>query len=211
MAAKLNGGMTALLKIGTAGATAIALSGCMGPTYGTGKPSTVQLLEDVTGAVAMTPTRRDPIAYTPRPELVRPASLDVLPAPQTAVQEANAAWPESPEQRLARIRDEATENQDNPFYRSPIAQSTVGGPADKATALEPTSDEASEEFRRRLAESRQGSATQRRFLSEPPVNYRQPAETAPVGELGEEEWRKQRRIDVATGERTGIRRLIPWL
>ncbi len=211
MAAKHNGGMAALLKIGTAGTFAIALSGCMGPTYGTDTPATVQLFEDVSGAISLGSKQRDPIAYTPRPELVRPASLDVLPAPQAAAQDANPAWPESPEQRLARVREEATANQDNNLYRSPVNSGSRWQAGDRGVPPVENPQQTREELQRRMAESQQGSATQRRFLSEPPVNYRQPAESAPAGELGEEEWRKERRMQAATGERTGIRSLIPWL
>ncbi|MGX8008054.1 hypothetical protein ACVDG8_003125 [Mesorhizobium sp. ORM8.1] len=54
--------------------SAIALSGCMGsPTYGTDKTAAAQLFDDVSGAATITPKRRDPIDYKPRPELVKPA------------------------------------------------------------------------------------------------------------------------------------------
>ncbi len=50
-----------------------------------------------------------------------------------------------------------------------------------------------EEFNKRLAETRQGSPTTRKYLSEPPLTYRQPADTAPVNDVGEDEWKKDRR------------------
>ncbi len=209
MVAKFNGGTAAsATKIGLAGAVVVALSGCMGPTYGTDTPSGQQLIEDVTGVLTIGPQEREAIAYTPRPELVRPASLDVLPPPQAPAQEANAAWPESPEQRLARVRDEATANQDNNLYRSPLTTRAQSGQTFDASTATPAQQRA--EFQRRQAEAA-GVRGQRRFLSEPPVAYREPAATAPTDELGEEEWRKERRLREASGERQGIRRLIPWL
>ena len=71
-----------------------------------------------------------------------------------------------------------------------------------------------EEFQQALAASNQGSPTVRRTLSEPPLEYRQPAETAPTGELGEDEFKKQRRLKAearkAAGE-TSWRDFVPWL
>jgi hypothetical protein len=204
---------------GLVGLAALVLSGCMGPTYGTGKPAAEQLFEDVSTSVAMTPRRSEPIAYNPRPELVRPASTMVLPTPQEpATRAENASWPESPEERLARIRGEATANQDNPFYRSPVntgasgtteVASNVNPNMDPDFALTPTVQQRAE-FQRRAA-TRQGSPTTRRYLSEPPLEYRVPTETAPAGELGEDEWRKERAIQRASGSRRGWRDFVPWL
>ncbi len=100
-------------------ASALMLAGCLGsPTYGTDKTATEQLASDVTGILSIAPKSREPIDYKPRPELVKPASAGALPPPQESVAvTANPAWPESPEARRARIRAEATANQDNPNYR----------------------------------------------------------------------------------------------
>ena len=68
------------------------------------------------------------------------------------------------------------------------------------------------EFIRRLADTKQGSPNTRKYLSEPPLAYRQAAETAPVGDIGEDEWQKDRRAKRAA--HTGgwsIRQLIPGL
>ncbi len=45
-----------------------------------------------------------------------------------------------------------------------------------------------------MAASKQGNPTVRRTLTEPPLEYRQPAATAPTDELGEDEFKKQRRL-----------------
>ena len=55
-----------------------------------------------------------------------------------------------------------------------------------------SSKDQSADFKRRMAENMQGSSTERKYLSEPPLTYRQPAATAPVGQLGEPEWKKER-------------------
>lgn len=197
------------------------LSGCMGsPTYGTGKSANQQLVEDLTGVLSITPSRNNSeIAYNPRPELVRPATLEVLPEPQAAVASAdNPAWPESPEQRRARLRAEATENQENAAYRSPITSSGMArggfnGSVDengRPIALgDLPNQQARLEAQRRARAQNQGDPNARRYLSEPPIQYRRPAETAAAGELGEDEWAKDRRRSADSGG--SWRDLVPWL
>ncbi|WP_309083861.1 hypothetical protein [Chelativorans sp.] len=212
-----------------AAAAAALLSGCAGPTYGTGKPADQQLVEDLTGVLSVTPKRSQAIDYSPRPGIVKPPSTEVLPPPQENVVAAgNPAWPESPEQRLARIRAEATANQDNPSYRPPVIRdvATGGGsgsgiefsegdrvrPAILASGGQ-TQRQQGAAFRQQRQASQQGSPTTRRYLSEPPLDYRQPAPTAPADQLGEDEAKKQRAAKRAAGgaETGGLRRLIPWL
>jgi hypothetical protein len=197
-----------------------SLSGCMGsPTYGTDKPADQQLLEDITGVLSLAPKNDQRIEYKPRPELVKPASLDNLPPPQDDMTTAsNPDWPESPEQRRARLRADATANRDNMDFSPEVVDTRTGSaPTVERNArgdtinFDTNGKNSREEFNRRLAENKQGSATSRRYLSEPPTEYRKPIETAPVGDVGEEEWRKeQRRKDAAGGGSTfSWRNLIP--
>ncbi len=203
------------LFLGVSAACAAAvLSGCVGsPTYGTDKTASQQLFEDVTGVISTDAlsgkSRESEIAYKPRPELVRPASLEVLPEPQSEiVASGNSAWPESPEQRRARLRAEATANQENPNYRSPIV---MGGSfrAPGAETADATPEQRAELLRRKR-EANQGSAESRKYLSEPPVTYRRPNETAPADDLGEDEWKKQKRGKAAAGKSSSWRDLLPW-
>ncbi|TYR32122.1 hypothetical protein FY036_12980 [Mesorhizobium microcysteis] len=196
------------------------LSGCMSsPTYGTGKSANQQLVEDVTGILSIGPRERGPeIAYNPRPGLVKPASLEVLPEPQQDMASSeNPQWPESPEERRARIRADATANQDNPFYRPEVAPSGTGSTQTASYdperwASEPVTrnPNARSEVQRRLREQNQGSPTTRRYLSEPPVTYRQPAATAAAGDIGEDEAVKERRAQRASGK-SSWRDFIPGL
>lgn len=185
------------------GMSALALSGCMGaPTYGTGKPADEQLLQDMTGALSLAPKDKPNIDYAPRPGIVMPASTQVLPPPQTDVTASNPEWPESPEQRLARVRAEATANQDNPGYEPNIVRDVPTGKKESRGASPRWNEidyqqqnigkDRREELNQRLAERNQGSPTQRRYLSEPPLDYRQPAATAATGDVGEDEWRKEK-------------------
>lgn len=234
-------------------AAAFALSGCVGsPTYGTGKPADQQLLEDITGVLAIGPQNKEQIDYKPRPEIVKPATTDNLPPPQDPLATAsNPAWPETPEQTRQRLRAEATENRNNPNYRPRITDSrqpdtpspaidrgnytldtrvaradgertprttpqiTSAAVYDRShSTVQETPDNAREEFNRRLAQQRQGSPGERRYLSEPPLDYRVPAATAPANDVGEDEWRKEKRQKSASRKKSGNkswRDYIPWL
>jgi hypothetical protein len=209
---------------------AAVLSGCMSsPTYGTGVSSNQQLLNDVSGLLTLGPRDKGPeIAYTPRAELVKPSSLAVLPEPQQDMASTdNPAWPESPEQRRARLRAEATANQDNPAYRSPITGSPGTVVADARAAGVPSTFDDPErsmnspamslhqsqriELKRRVQENNQGDPASRKYLSEPPTDYRQPSAAAPTGDLGVDEWKKERMARRASGDGKTWRDFVPWL
>jgi hypothetical protein len=219
----LNGRITVLGAL----VASLALGGCVSsPTYGTDKTAGSQLLDDVSNMAALGPKKRNQIAYNPRPELVRPAEGKPLqlPEPQTGVQTAdNANWPESPEARRKRIRDTATANQNNPNFvpevasDMPLAKQDTGKPEygffnDKVPANDGNKSSAGADFRARKLASTAGSPTTRRYLSEPPLEYRQPAQTAATNELGEDEAKKERDRKAAARKDKGFswRNLIPW-
>ncbi len=235
-------------------ATAL-VSGCVSsPTYGTGKAADQQLLEDVTGILDLGGPDRERIDYKPRPEIVKPTDATVLPPPVDTNVTASPDWPMSPEQRVASLRAEATENRDKIGYRPKVYDSSAGtdinsaaiyddrmvtvakpdqlegdGPgykpgkvriqsaaAQEGTPLQKNVDNnnAREEFNKRLAMRRQGSPEYRRYLSEPPVDYRVPASTAPQNDVGEDEWRKEKRLKVESRKKAGKtswRDFVPWL
>lgn len=196
------------LVIGLAAVSALALSGCMSsPTYGTDKTASEQLVEDLTGVLSLAPKEKPRIEYQPRPELVKPQTTAVLPPPQDSVRTVSAAWPESPEQRRARLRAEATENQDNPTYRSPIVSDRADTPGAERLL---TPQEQRAEFKRRLALQNAAGPATRRYLSEPPLDYRSAAATAPTDQLGEDEWKKERDAKRAARKDSGKRSWWPW-
>jgi len=214
------------LLIASAGMACLFAAGCTGaPTYGTGTPSDKQLLDDVTGMITLAPKEKPHVDHGPRPELVRPAKSEVavLPPPQDDLAtSSNPKWPESPEARRQRLRAEASANQDDPGYDPQIAaaSSSTSGPnliRTRGTGVSLTgggpdsSIDKSAEFKRRMAINKQGSTTDRRFLSEPPLTYRQPAATAAADELGEEEWRKDKdRKKAALGKKAGFQLSDLW-
>lgn len=201
-------------------ASAVAMSGCMSsPTYGTDKTAAAQLFDDVSGAASITPKHREAIDYKPRPDLVKPGpgQKENLPPPQQSIETASADWPESPEARRARIRADATAHQNDPNYQPEMVDDVQTDPEAVKKALEDSAskhpprwspDDSSAtrkaEIQRRLAEQKQGDPTVRKYLSEPPLAYRQAATTAPQNELGEDEYKKERRLKAqAEGKKGG--------
>jgi hypothetical protein len=212
-------GAARLLLGGSLVAAAVLLSGCMSsPTYGTDKTANAQLMADMGGILSFRDKKKAQIEYAPRPELVKPAKgQDALPPPQDSVATAsNPNWPESPEARLARLRAEADANLDNPNYDSPIVPDMVSanpkrktltgnGRAEESGVMDVSQAAAQKaEYQKRLTETRQGSSQTRKYLSEPPIDYRQAAADAPVGELGEDEYRKERRLKREARKKNGF-------
>lgn len=171
----------------------VLLSGCFGPTYGTGVTAGDQLVSDLGNSLSIGQKNPGPkIDYKPRPAIVKPADTSVLPAPQDSVVDSSSAWPESPEQRRQRVLKEIEDgNRPSNFITSKEAAAATGageGPGRNA-----------------------GVAGQRVYLTDPPLEYRQPAATAEYGDLGVSEAKKERARKKAQGKQTGLKRLFPWL
>ncbi len=204
-----------------------ALAGCVGsPTYGTGTPAGEQLLGDVSNAISLQPPKRDAIDYKPRATLVKPkpGTKEALPAPQDSItQTASGEWPESPEQRRARLRAEATANENNPNYEPGIVGDDVQtdpvavrkAMAESGSSHPPAPDSGQAVSRRaevakRVAASQQSTPTTRRFLTDPPVVYRTAADSAPQGDLGEDEYKKERRLKKEAQAKSGKSGWFDW-
>lgn len=211
--------------------SSLALSGCMSsPTYGTDKTAMEQLAGDVSGAISLAPPKREKIDYNPRPTLVKPTpgQKGVLPAPQdNIVQTASTQWPESPEQRRARIRADASVNFDSPNFKAEVIDDVQTDPVAVKKALAESSSShpprwtpgdsgigakaRRDSINRKLAEGRQGSPTSRRYLSEPPLDYRVAASTAPQNDIGEDEYKKElRQKKMARKKDGGLFSWLPW-
>lgn len=176
------------------GVSAFALTGCLGPTYGTDKPASEQFFEDIGNSIKLsTGKRSEPIAYNPRPDLVKPQDTSTLPPPQEDIEKTSGQWPESQEQRLARVRAEADQGKYVPGLGR---RHDLGGQAAAGAAA-----------------TGSVQAGQRVYLTDPPDEFREPAESAPYGDLGVRESVKERqRKRAAKGdEKTGWRKLVPWL
>lgn len=187
-------GMTRELRLFAGVAAVVAgslvVSGCVGgPTYGTDKTAGEQLLDDLGSAVSLAPPKRDPVKYQPRPALVLPpkeqqAAL-IQPQQSLASRENNPAWVESPEEARQRLREEADANKDNPNYVSPLAKASANGR--RLSAKE------QQQAYREARKIEQGAySDRRRYLSDPPLEYRRLPEGAEM-DLGEPEKDKERR------------------
>jgi hypothetical protein len=203
-------------------ASALTLGGCLGPTYGTDKNATEQLIEDLSTSVKLGKKPAPPIQYNPRPGLVKPTDTSALPLPQENLESTSDQWPESPEERLARIRAEADEGQiQSGLTRRAGGGGIVNAPGQGfAASPRDRGDTAGELSRQnRIAEKRQdqqlqakANPTQRRYLTDPPTEYRQPLPTAPYGDLGKSEASKERARKKSLVEpKSGWRKLVPWL
>lgn len=213
------------VTIGALIAASLALSGCVGPTYGTDKTATQQLVDDLGNIASIGSSRKgSSIEYKPRPDIVEPPTTATLPAPQASVSENNPAWVESPEETRERLIAEADANASGGTgFTSPLARqgvdagagvSPVGG---RRADGPPTPQEVLDHQNQRQAyqqarKIQQGAySDRRRYLSDPPLTYRKPSESAPIGELGEpEKVKERRRIAEAQKEGTGKRRWWPW-
>jgi len=164
------------------------LSGCQSPSYGTGKSAAEQLADDLGNAVSITGEKKEAVRYNPRPGLVVAGRSADLPSPQQTMagRDNNPNWIEAPEETRQRLREEADANKDNPKYVSPLS---VG----KGKGGQMTESEKWEAFRKAKEEAKSGSTVtsgQRRFLTDPPAEYRQ---VDNADDLGEPEKVKERR------------------
>lgn len=163
-----------------------ALTGCISsPTYGTNKTAAEHLVDDVGSVLDITPdTKNDKIAYQPNPKLVVPARKDQLAPPQQSLADSknNPKWVESPEETRQRLREEA--DQQGNGYRSPLLGQTA---ANQTKSLA--------EQRQAYRDARkidQGIySDKRRFLSDPPLDYRK-VDQAELTDLGTPEKVKER-------------------
>lgn len=197
------------LKLAIILATGSLLAGCVGgTTYGTGVSQEVQTVRDLTNILSLK-KNKNTIDYASRSDIVVPEQK-VLVEPKEEAAEVSPDWPESPEQRIARIRAEAEEanggslgqqtafaNQDKDLPTAPrkkILKSAPLGQGVPNISCDPDgiimrrcSDS---EIRNAVLQARKqasgygATGVQRRYLTEPPVEYRTPASTAVIGDAG---------------------------
>ncbi|RFC65532.1 hypothetical protein DYI37_05830 [Fulvimarina endophytica] len=204
---------------------AAVLSGCLGPTYGTGTSQGQMLFDDLNNMVTLgTVGDSEPIAYTDRPELKRPENTSVLPPPQQA-----AARPETRAEARRRLQSAAYQGDgavpagqmtgQNPYASEEYLEATRGDGydferirnRDEAGVLSPAEMRSrSALVRQRIAETNGTNQNTRRYLSEPPLDYRRPSAAAPVGDPGLDEATKQRRLEGSNTIMSKIGNLLPF-
>ncbi|OPB35335.1 hypothetical protein [Bartonella taylorii] len=154
------------------------LTGCglSAPTYGTDKAVSLQFFEDVANLASLTSTNNNSqLVMENHPKLVIPksSSRTVLPLPQQDVAQDGSLG------RTGRLKQHSSGSKASV---SPQKVSSVNEHASNAgsESISRLSAKQRQEYLRRQR-AQVGSAKYRRYLTEPPLSYRQPAKTAPVG------------------------------
>jgi len=199
-------GMTRGIRLGASvvallGACTV-LSGCIGgPTYGTDKTSGEQLMDDIGNSVMLRPPNGDKkIAYQPRGGLVMPGDQARLVEPQKSLASTtdNPQWVENPEDMRDRLKQEATENERKIGYNSPLQ-------TQNNTMRQLSTKEQLEQYREARKLEQGLYSDKRRYLSDPPLDYRKLPEEA-ASDLGEPEKKKERRrkkeAEMASGKKS---------
>jgi hypothetical protein len=184
---------------GIAIALAVALAGCSGTTYGTGTTPGAQTVQDLAGIALLSGHKREPIDYGPRPKVVLPPAAAQLPAPG-ADQTASTTppnWPNDPDLTAARIKADTAAREASgaplPTLKLPTSAladadkgGNLSGPTTRATTSAPLSAEDQVKVKKLFADARGNSQLDangkpvRRYLTDPPVDYRVPDPNAPV-------------------------------
>jgi hypothetical protein len=188
-----------------AAAVLLPLGGCGMSTYGTGEVPEMALFREVSGGIlSKNEKKKEPINYQPRAPLVMPpaetAATTQLPAPMETASAASPDWPMSLEDRVGDATERAED--DNPYndvnqaeYRRlrplagvfpdqegrPTYQLDESGKTEYYNSIV-HSRRQQEEFKKALAESKGYGRTDRRYLTDPPMAYREPVPTTTTDE-----------------------------
>ncbi|HVY19921.1 MAG TPA: hypothetical protein VHA70_07535 [Bauldia sp.] len=167
-------------------AGAAALAGCNSMTYGTGTTPAMQTVQDLTGLATGGKADKAPIDYSPRPKIVAPPAIGALPPPQSDSQTlASTNWPNDPDLLKARVKADAD-------ARAAAGQEDqLRLPKGKLVAAPPPGENyvSKEDLAKIKAtmDSNKGGmsvdasgAPVRKYLTDPPVEYRLPDPNAPV-------------------------------
>ncbi|UNE54607.1 hypothetical protein [Bartonella machadoae] len=150
------------------------LTGCglSAPTYGTDKPVSVQFFEDVANLASLTPKNdNSQLVMKPHPKLVIPelGSRRFLPLPQQ----------DSSSERAATSKQSRGESRGGVFSKKASSVDEQAGSVGSESISRVNAKQRQEYLRRQRAQV--GSPKYRRYLTEPPLSYRQPAKIAPAG------------------------------
>ncbi len=163
------------------GVSLFTLAGCNTPTYGTGENPQIAMIEELTGNLTGTKKKKEPIEYTARSELVLPPSAQ-LPSPEdkNSITQV-AAWPNDPDaDKAIKTNGEIPEEfRRGRLARNSIKKNTDVSPIDVTEMNTAQRLEAQRKFREQLASMGPGDGTTRKYLTDPPVEYRKPSENAP--------------------------------
>ncbi len=183
------------------GAPALVAACSSGITYGTGTSTEMQTIQDISGILSLTGEKKPEVDRSPRGGIVAPPTLEAgLPPPVDETTTASIDWPNDPDEASRRRR---AEEENTPIPQGSLA--TVRDPGfrlPKEAFKEGEQAEANWDYGRQgpnpkflgsnakkyaveMKAERGGSVDAagnptRRYLTEPPAEYRLPDPNAPV-------------------------------
>jgi len=183
---------------------AIGLTGCVGgTTYGTGVSHEQQTFEGMLNMFSFGNKKQGNIDYSARADLVVPSDKETLREPVSVESStSNPEWPETPEQRIAKVRAGVTEadvrSGEIPLEemlrkKNGIGNSRSGGGGgsqSRSSGLDGDDTIAvmfsnqSKEIKKKRQQLSYSKGPTRKFLTEPPESYRDPANSALAGDQG---------------------------
>ncbi|CBI75881.1 conserved protein of unknown function [Bartonella clarridgeiae 73] len=170
------------------------LAGCnlSAPTYGTDKTASLQFVDDITNLASLrSKNKNNQLVMKQRPQLVfpEPNARVVLPPPQVDITEIDSYDEmEVSEQSQKSLQGGVGANRANSNDKVSLSSDkkvvTRGriNIDDSEGIVQFNEKQQREEYLRRRQEADGGNANYRRYLSEPPLIYRQPAVTASAGQ-----------------------------
>lgn len=167
-------------------------------TYGTGTTAASQTMEDLTGVLALSPKKKEPIEYSARPPIVAPPVATALPPPgsETTGSVQAADWPVDPDEQRKKqdaVVAEMAESGQTPKFSIPGSEnrpppSFKDDKYDNAAERLRAQSLDREKTKKLFADAKMaktGSVDEagnpvRKYLTEPPVDYRAPDPESPV-------------------------------
>ncbi|AQX27493.1 MULTISPECIES: hypothetical protein [unclassified Bartonella] len=182
------------MKIFLAGILSVCfmLTGCnlSAPTYGTDKTASLQFVDDITNLASLrSKNKNSQLVMKQRPRLIFPESSarTVLPPPQVDITEINSYDEmEMSEKSQKNLQGGAAINRVNSYGNISLSADkkiVTRGPGNIDNSegiIQFNEKQQREEYLRRRQDADGGNANYRRYLSEPPLIYRQPGVTAPL-------------------------------
>ncbi|MBN9435054.1 MAG: hypothetical protein J0I45_21690 [Bosea sp.] len=171
------------------------LAACSGTTYGTGVSPEEQTITDLVGIASLGSSKQTPIDYRPRGNIAVPPNPNVLPTPGSgptlASAEADPNWPKDPDQeaRARKAAKDASFGKPSPNFVLPAGQTSIGNAQAMAAAQGNDAQRRAEGKQAwdELHKAKTGSVDAngnpvRKYLTEPPVAYREPDPNAPMSD-----------------------------
>jgi hypothetical protein len=183
------------LACAAAAGAAISLAACSATTYGTGTSPGAQTLKDISGMAALTGQKKEKIDYEPRPSVVVPPTTASLPPPTDGDEVLGTDWPDDPDVKAEQLKADVAALEAEGKHLDVRLPAGAQPPTDPYADLTPAERKAL--VRKLAAEARSAVAVDengnpvRRYLSEPPLTYREGDPNAPV--LTAEELKKQKK------------------